>query len=105
MLANRSAVHTEYTKVHTDSSFASKSARLRARAEEELSKLDAEEKGEDFERKRAWDWTVQESEEWDKKLSEKKERRTEEGSVTIKPWHIQHMTRRYVNNKEEVKKI
>ncbi|KAK4157142.1 SYF2 splicing factor-domain-containing protein [Chaetomidium leptoderma] len=33
-----------------------------------LLKADTEEAGEDFERKRAWDWTVEESERWDKRV-------------------------------------
>ncbi|CAN6630478.1 pre-mRNA-splicing factor Syf2p [Trichomonascus vanleenenianus] len=42
------------------------------KAEIELAKIEAEEAGEDFERKRAWDWTVEESEKWDAKQKEKK---------------------------------
>lgn len=34
-------------------------------------KADAEAAGEDFERKRAWDWTIDESERWDKRLKKK----------------------------------
>jgi pre-mRNA-splicing factor SYF2 len=36
-----------------------------------LLKADIEESGEDFERKRAWDWTVEESEAWDKRTKKK----------------------------------
>lgn len=79
VLANRSAVHTEYTQVHTDTSKAAKAAALRERAEQELAKIDSKERGEDFERKRAWDWTVAESEAWDKTLEAKKERENNEG--------------------------
>lgn len=34
-------------------------------------KAEVEESGEDFERKRAWDWTIEESERWDAKMAEK----------------------------------
>lgn len=34
-------------------------------------KADTEAAGEDFERKRAWDWTIDESEKWDKRLKKK----------------------------------
>lgn len=34
-------------------------------------KADAEAAGEDFERKRAWDWTIDESERWDKRIKKK----------------------------------
>jgi len=36
-----------------------------------LLKADIEESGEDFERKRAWDWTVEESEAWDKRTKKR----------------------------------
>lgn len=79
VLANRSAVNAEYNHNHTDKSKAAKAAALRERAEEELAKMDAEERGEDFERKQAWDWTVAESESWDKVLAERKERESRRG--------------------------
>ena len=40
-------------------------------------KADTAAAGEDFERKRAWDWTVDESEKWDKRM-EKKEKHRED---------------------------
>jgi pre-mRNA-splicing factor SYF2 len=42
--------------------------RKHAIASHKLLKADVEEAGEDFERKRAWDWTVEESERWDKRV-------------------------------------
>lgn len=44
-------------------------------AQHKLLKADVEDAGEDFERKRAWDWTVEESERWDERLAEKARRR------------------------------
>lgn len=44
-------------------------------AQHKLLKADVEAAGEDFERKRAWDWTVEESERWDERLAEKARRR------------------------------
>jgi pre-mRNA-splicing factor SYF2 len=38
-------------------------------------KADTEAAGEDFERKRAWDWTVDESEKWDKRMEKKQRHR------------------------------
>ena len=35
-------------------------------------KQEAEERGEDLERKKNWDWTIEENEEWEKKLKRKK---------------------------------
>lgn len=45
--------------------------RKKATAEQKLQKADAEAAGEDYERKRAWDWTIDESERWDKRLAKK----------------------------------
>lgn len=38
-------------------------------------KADTAAEGEDFERKRAWDWTVDESEKWDKRMAKKEKHR------------------------------
>jgi len=53
--------------------------RKKAEAEMKLAKQDAEDAGEDFERKRAWDWTMEESLAWDRRLAEKKENRDKAG--------------------------
>jgi pre-mRNA-splicing factor SYF2 len=49
--------------------------RKRDVAQHKLLKTEIEGSGEDFERKRAWDWTIEESEKWDERLAEKKARR------------------------------
>ena len=46
-------------------------ARKHAIASHNLLKADAEAAGEDFERKRAWDWTAEESEKWDRRMAKK----------------------------------
>ena len=46
-------------------------------AQHKLLKAEVEEGGEDFERKRAWDWTIEESERWDERLAEKARKRDE----------------------------
>ena len=40
-------------------------------ASHNLLKAETEADGEDFERKRAWDWTVEDSEKWDKRMAKK----------------------------------
>ncbi|RDA92953.1 hypothetical protein CP533_5537 [Ophiocordyceps camponoti-saundersi (nom. inval.)] len=45
--------------------------RNHAIASHKLLKAEVEDAGEDFERKRAWDWTVEESEKWDKRMRKK----------------------------------
>ncbi|KAK4106455.1 SYF2-domain-containing protein [Parathielavia hyrcaniae] len=45
--------------------------RKHAIASHKLLKADTEEAGEDFERKRAWDWTIEETERWDKRMRKK----------------------------------
>jgi pre-mRNA-splicing factor SYF2 len=47
-------------------------------ASHNLMKADAEAAGEDFERKRAWDWTIEESERWDKRLKKKEAHRDDQ---------------------------
>lgn len=50
-------------------------SRKHAFASHNLLKADTEASGDDFERKRAWDWTVDESEKWDKRMDKKKRHR------------------------------
>ncbi|KJZ72178.1 Pre-mRNA-splicing factor syf2 [Hirsutella minnesotensis 3608] len=45
--------------------------RKHAIASHKLLKAEVEEEGEDFERKRAWDWTIDESEKWDRRMKKK----------------------------------
>ncbi|ATY64643.1 pre-mRNA splicing factor syf2 [Cordyceps militaris] len=44
-------------------------------AAHKLLKADTEDAGEDFERKRAWDWTIDESEKWDRRVKKKEAHR------------------------------
>lgn len=50
-------------------------SRKHAFASHNLLKADTESAGEDFERKRAWDWTVEESEKWDRRMEKKQRHR------------------------------
>lgn len=52
-------------------------SRKHAFASHNLLKADTEAAGEDFERKRAWDWTVDESEKWDKRMDKKQRHRND----------------------------
>ncbi|KZL82029.1 syf2 splicing factor [Colletotrichum incanum] len=49
--------------------------RKQAIASQKLLKADVEDAGGDFERKRAWDWTIDESEKWDKHVRKKEAHR------------------------------
>ncbi|KFH49061.1 Pre-mRNA-splicing factor-like protein [Hapsidospora chrysogenum ATCC 11550] len=49
--------------------------RKRDIASHKLLKAEVEESGGDFERKRAWDWTIEESEKWDKRMRKKEAHR------------------------------
>lgn len=69
---NRKEVYAERRRQSVDPSETARLNRRRAEAEFKLAKADAEDDGEDFERKRAWDWTVEESERWDKRVDKKK---------------------------------
>lgn len=61
----------ESQRLATDPALLATLNRKHASASQKLLKADAEAAGEDFERKRAWDWTVEESERWDKRLRKK----------------------------------
>ncbi|RAL64211.1 hypothetical protein DID88_002103 [Monilinia fructigena] len=61
----------ESQRLATDPNLLSSLNRKSAIASHNLLKADAEAAGEDFERKRAWDWTIEESEKWDKRLKKK----------------------------------
>ena len=63
----------ESQRLATDPNLLSSLSRKQAFASHNLLKADTEAAGGDFERKRAWDWTIEESEKWDKRM-EKKER-------------------------------
>ncbi|KAI0512682.1 SYF2 splicing factor-domain-containing protein [Xylaria bambusicola] len=61
----------ESQRLATDPSALTALHRRRDIAAFKLLKAETEEEGEDFERKRAWDWTAEESEKWDKRLKKK----------------------------------
>jgi pre-mRNA-splicing factor SYF2 len=65
----------ESQRLATDPSQLTALHRKHAIASHKLLKADVEESGGDFERKRAWDWTVDESEKWDKRVKKKSTRR------------------------------
>lgn len=61
----------ESQRLATDPNLLTSLNRKATIAQHNLMKADAEVAGEDFERKRAWDWTIDESERWDKRLKKK----------------------------------
>lgn len=61
----------ESHRLSTDPTLLTALNRKRDIASHKLLKADTEADGEDFERKRAWDWTVDESEKWDKRMNKK----------------------------------
>lgn len=65
----------ESQRLATDPSALTALHRRRDIAAHKLLKAETEEGGEDFERKRAWDWTVEESERWDKRVKKRAARR------------------------------
>ncbi|KAI9731593.1 MAG: pre-mRNA-splicing factor syf2 [Cirrosporium novae-zelandiae] len=75
--SNRREAAAEERRLATDPNLLSSLARKQAIASHKLLKADTADAGEDFERKRAWDWTIEESEKWDKRL-EKKDRHRQE---------------------------
>ena len=75
--ANLAAAKAESQRSALDPNLLANLSRRSAIAQHNLLKADAEESGGTgaFERKRAWDYTIEESERWDERMQEKKERR------------------------------
>ncbi|EMR09010.2 hypothetical protein PNEG_02785 [Pneumocystis murina B123] len=73
--ANRKDLFSEYQRLKEDPKLAKKIEFKRQDAEKKLEKQESIERGEDYERKRAWDWTIEESERWDQRMKEKQEAR------------------------------
>ncbi|PBP26629.1 SYF2 splicing factor [Diplocarpon rosae] len=61
----------ESQRLATDPNLLTSLKRKSAIASHNLLKADTEISGADFERKRAWDWTIEESERWDKRIKKK----------------------------------
>ncbi|KAL8927445.1 MAG: hypothetical protein Q9208_002250 [Pyrenodesmia sp. 3 TL-2023] len=61
----------EVQRQSIDPNLLSSLSRKQAIASHKLLKADTAADGEDFERKRAWDWTVDESEKWDRRIAKK----------------------------------
>ncbi|KAL1967330.1 hypothetical protein VTN77DRAFT_3376 [Rasamsonia byssochlamydoides] len=74
--SNLKETAAESQRLATDPAMLSSLSRKHAFASHNLLKADTEAAGEDFERKRAWDWTIEESEKWDRRM-EKKQRHRE----------------------------
>lgn len=72
---NRKETQLESQRHSIDPTMLNKLNRKHAIASQKLLKADAAADGEDFERKRAWDWTVEESEQWDKRMAKKEKHR------------------------------
>lgn len=68
---NLKAAAAESHRLATDPTLLSSLSRKQAIASHNLLKADTTASGEDFERKRAWDWTIEESERWDKRMAKK----------------------------------
>lgn len=75
---NLKEANIESQRLATDPSQLTSLNRKRDIASHNLLKADAEAAGEDFERKRAWDWTIDESERWDKRLKKKEAHRDDQ---------------------------
>jgi pre-mRNA-splicing factor SYF2 len=75
---NEKEASLESRRLATDPNLLTSLNRKRDVAQHNLLKAEAEENGEDFERKRAWDWTIEESERWDKRLKKKESHRDDQ---------------------------
>ncbi|KAH9968011.1 SYF2-domain-containing protein [Russula dissimulans] len=73
-LANRASLIEESAKSKTAARDLARLEKQRRLAETLRLKADAEERGEDVERQKNWEWTIEENEEWEKKLARKARR-------------------------------
>jgi pre-mRNA-splicing factor SYF2 len=73
-LANRASLVEEAAKVKTSARDLARLEKQRKLAEMLRTKADAEERGEDVEREKNWEWTIEENEEWERKLARKARR-------------------------------
>ncbi|KAH9015603.1 SYF2-domain-containing protein, partial [Lactarius pseudohatsudake] len=73
-LANRASVIEESSRIKSAARDLARLEKQRKLAETLRSKADAEERGEDVERQKNWEWTIEENEEWEKKLARKARR-------------------------------
>ncbi|KAG5639772.1 hypothetical protein H0H81_000052 [Sphagnurus paluster] len=72
--ANRASLVEESAKAKITARDAARLERQRKLAETLRSKAEAEENGEDIERAKNWEWTIEENENWEKKLARKARR-------------------------------
>lgn len=70
--SNLAETKSEAKRASVDPSQLTSLNRKKDVASHKLLKAEVEEAGEDFERKRAWDWTVEESEKWDERVAQRK---------------------------------
>ncbi|KAH9064532.1 mRNA splicing factor SYF2 [Lactarius vividus] len=73
-LANRASVIEESSRIKSAARDLARLEKQRKLAETLRLKADAEERGEDVERQKNWEWTIEENEEWEKKLARKARR-------------------------------
>jgi len=73
-MENRASVIEESVKVKTTAREMARLEKQRKLAEILRTKADAEERGEDVERLKNWEWTIEENDEWEKKLARKARR-------------------------------
>lgn len=76
--ANLKEATRESHRLATDPNALHTLQRKQAIASHKLLKADVQASGEDFERKRAWDYTIEESERWDKRMKKKEAHRDDQ---------------------------
>lgn len=91
---NRQELYRENARMKEDPKAMKKLELQKSLAEEKLAKLDAADAGEEFERKRAWDWTIEESEAWDVKLAAAEDNRQRAGFAD----YTQEAAKQYARN-------
>lgn len=109
--SNLKEATAEQNRLSTDRSALTSLSRKHAVASHNLLKAETEAAGDDFERKRAWDWTIDEAERWDRRQGKKARHRedvafqdyTREGNKVYKRQvrEMRHDTEGYEEAKRE----
>ena len=87
----------ENQRLQTDPNLLATLNRKHATASHKLLKDDMAAAGDDFERKRAWDWTVDESERWDRRM-EKKEKHRQDVAFQDYTQHARKVYKRQIRD-------
>lgn len=93
---NRQDLYRENARMKEDPKAIKKLELQKSVAAEKLAKLEA---GDAYERKRAWDWSIEESEAWDRRVAERRENKAASGFAD----YTQEAAKQYIRDTKSMK--